>query len=85
MGVMLDPNSPETYNGRFFMQKSEVTRVSPVEARRRMNAGQAILVCGYEPDEKFQAMHLQGAESFRHFRDRLAHIKKEQEVIFYCG
>jgi hypothetical protein len=50
-----------------------------------MDAGQAILVCGYEPDEKFQAMHLQGAESFHHFRDRLAHIKKEQEVIFYCG
>jgi hypothetical protein len=56
-----------------------------MEARRRMNSGKAILVCGYESDEKFQSLHLQGAESLHHFRSRLPDIPKEQEIIFYCN
>lgn len=67
------------------MEKSEVPRVTPEEARRRMDSGKAILVCGYEPDEKFQAMHLEGAESLNQFRARLPDIPKEQEIIFYCA
>jgi hypothetical protein len=67
------------------MEKSEVKRISPEEARRRMDSGGAILVCGYEPDEKFLAMRLEGAESLHHFRARLPDINKNQEIIFYCG
>ena len=67
------------------MEKSEVPRVTPAEARKRMDAGRAILVCGYEPDEKFQAMHLEGAESLNQFRARLPDIPREQEIIFYCA
>jgi len=67
------------------MQKSEVRRVTPAETRRRLDAGQAILVCAHDSDEKFASMHLQGAESLYHFRRRLAEIPKEQEIIFYCN
>lgn len=67
------------------MEKSEVTRIPPDEAKRRVDSGRAILVCGYEADEKFQAMHLQGAQSLNQFRKRLPDIPKEQEVIFYCA
>lgn len=67
------------------MEKSEVTRVPPDEAKRRVDAGRAILVCGYEADEKFEAMHLRGAQSLHQFRQRLPDIPKEQEVIFYCA
>lgn len=67
------------------MEKSEVTRVTPEEARRKMDAGQAILVCGYESDEKFHSMHLEGAESLSRFQARLPDIPKEQEIIFYCA
>jgi hypothetical protein len=56
-----------------------------METRRRMNSGKAILVCGYESDEKFQSVHLQGAESLHHFLNRLLDIQKEQEIIFYCN
>ena len=67
------------------MRKEDVTRVSPAEARRRMDRGQALLVCGYEADEKFNAMHLKGAESLTHFLSRLPDIPHEQEIIFYCS
>jgi len=67
------------------MEKSEVKRIAPEEVRRRMDSGQAILVCGYDSDEKFEAMHLEGAESFHQFQGRLPQISKIQEVIFYCG
>ncbi len=67
------------------MEKSDVKRISPEEARRRIDSGKAILVCGYEPDEKFQAMHLEGAESLHQFRARLSEIQKDQEVVFYCA
>jgi len=67
------------------MEKSEVRRIEPEEARRRMDAGKAILVCGYESDEKFQSLQLEGAESLNNFRAQLPDIPKEQEIIFYCG
>jgi hypothetical protein len=67
------------------MQKSEVTRISPSEARRRIDTGEAILVCAYDSDEKCEAMHLEGMETLHHFQDRLPIIPKELEVIFYCA
>lgn len=67
------------------MEKSNVPRITPAEARRRMDSGKAILVCAYEPDEKFQQMHLAGAESLNHFRARLPDMPREQEIIFYCA
>ena len=67
------------------MEKSEVKRIEPDAARRRMDAGAAILVCAYESDEKFQSMHLEGAESLNSLRARLPDISKEQEIIFYCA
>lgn len=67
------------------MEKSEVRRITPVEARRRMASGKAILVCGYESDEKFRNVHLEGAESLNRFREQLPQISREQEIIFYCA
>lgn len=67
------------------MQKSDVRRITPEQARRDLESGAAVLVCGYEADEKFQAMHLEGAQSLSQFRDRLPDIPKEQEIIFYCA
>lgn len=67
------------------MDKSDVKRVTPEETRRRMASGKAILVCGYEADEKFRSMHLDGAKSWNAFRARLPEIPRDQEIIFYCA
>ena len=67
------------------MEKSDERRIRPDEAHRRLESGKAILVCGYEADEKFQSLPLAGAESLHHFRDRLPAISNDQEIIFYCA
>jgi hypothetical protein len=61
----------------------EPVRVLPEEARNRVLAREAILVCAYDDEEKFRKAHLEGAISLQEFRARAETLPKEQEVIFY--
>ena len=63
----------------------EVKRVSPEEVRRKVQAGEVLLVCGYEDEEKFKAFRLEGAISFSALRTRLPSLAKTQEIVFYCA
>ena len=64
---------------------SEPIRISPQEARQKVTAGQALLVCAYDDADKFNANHLEGALSFSELRSRLPGLAKTQEMIFYCA
>jgi hypothetical protein len=44
-----------------------------------------MLVCGYNDEEKFKTMQLEGAISFKEFESRLPELSKDQEIIFYCA
>lgn len=63
----------------------DVPRITAEDARARVASGQALLVCGYEEPEKFQAMRLEGAISIQEFRALRPTLPKEQEIIFYCA
>lgn len=60
-------------------------RISAEEARQKVSAGSALLVCAYDDKEKFNNNHLQGAISLSEFKAKLPSLTKEQEIIFYCG
>jgi hypothetical protein len=60
-------------------------RITPQEAFSKVKAGQATLVCGYEDEEKFRAMRLDGAISFAGFQAMLPSLPKDREIIFYCA
>jgi rhodanese-related sulfurtransferase len=60
-------------------------RITPQEAYEKVQAGQAILVCGYEEEEKFRALRLEGAISFAGFQAMLPSLPKDREIIFYCA
>jgi len=62
---------------------TEPTRISAEEARKKVTAGEALLVCAYEDEEKFRRTHLQGAISLREFKSRLSGLSKGREIIFY--
>lgn len=62
-----------------------VERISPQEARQRVQSGQAILVCAYDSPEKFEQNHLEGAISLDQFKARADSIPKNRELIFYCA
>jgi hypothetical protein len=64
---------------------SEPIRISPDDTRKRVLSGSALLVCAYEDDGKFRKMHLEGAISFNEFKNRIAALPKDQEIIFYCA
>jgi hypothetical protein len=60
-------------------------RITPQEAFSKVKAGQATLVCGYEDEEKFKALRLEGAISFAGFQAMLPSLPKDREIIFYCA
>lgn len=64
---------------------SEIIRVGPEEIRRKLQLGEALLVCAYEEDAKFRKMNLEGAISFSEFTSRLPSLSKSSEIVFYCA
>ena len=48
-------------------------------------SGEALLVCAYDKDEKFEKNHLEGAISLANFREKVPGLAKDQEVVFYCA
>ena len=69
----------------FFLRAEGAERIAVMQARDKIMKGQAILVCAYDSDEKFNKMRLQGAIPLSTFKDRLESIEKEQMIIFYCA
>ena len=63
---------------------TEISRISPEEARERTESGQAWLVCAYD-QEKCRSMMLQGATTYTEFKQELSNISPDQEIIFYCA
>jgi hypothetical protein len=60
-------------------------RITPQETYEKVKTGQAILVCGYEEEEKFKALRLDGAISFAEFQGMLPILPKDKMIIFYCA
>ena len=69
----------------FFLKAQGAERIAVMEAREKVMKGQAILVCAYDSDEKFNKMRLQGAIPLSTFKDKLKSIGKDQMIIFYCA
>jgi hypothetical protein len=63
---------------------ASIERISPEEARSRVQAGKAILVCAYD-DKRCEGKMLQGALTRREFEERQPSLSKEQEIITYCS
>ncbi|MBW3596708.1 MAG: rhodanese-like domain-containing protein [Planctomycetes bacterium] len=60
-------------------------RIGPQEAKQHVESGDALLVCAYDSDEKFQKNRLEGAISLDDFRSQADSVPKDREIIFYCA
>ena len=60
-----------------------VTKISALEARRRADAGQALLVCAYEDEQKCRDAGVSGSLTYRQFLAQLPTIPKSRELIFF--
>jgi rhodanese-related sulfurtransferase len=48
-------------------------------------SGGAMLVCGYDSEEKFRDNHLEGALSLDEFESQVDSLPREREIVFYCA
>jgi len=63
-----------------------VPRISVKSLRRKMSAGDPVLlVCGYETDDRFREMELEGAVSWPTFQSLLPTTPLDREIVFYCA
>jgi hypothetical protein len=63
---------------------AEIRRINPEEARFKVQAGAALLVCAYDSEETCNQMRLEGTMTMGELDPRLARLDKDQEIIFYC-
>ena len=64
---------------------AEVERISAEDARRKVQSGQALLVCAYDDDAKCATMRLEGATTLNDLRRTLPSLPRGREVILYCA
>jgi hypothetical protein len=62
---------------------ANIERISVQQARAKTKANQALLVCAYEDEAKYQRLKLDGSISFASLQSRAASLPKTQEIIFY--
>ena len=63
----------------------QVVRISPQEAYAQVSSGKALLVCAYENEKTCSSIMLERAITLKEFQGRLAGLKKDQPIIFYCA
>jgi hypothetical protein len=63
----------------------EVERIAPETVRPSVQAGDTLLVCAYEDEEKCRKMRLEGSITLNELRSRMSAVPKHQEIVFYCG
>jgi hypothetical protein len=64
---------------------ADVTKITPAEARAKVTAGEALLVCAYEDPAKCEELRLEGALTYQEFQQRLPSLAEDQQVVFYCA
>jgi hypothetical protein len=61
----------------------DVPRIEVDQARRDVESGRALLVCGYEDEAKCRSMRLAGSITLSDLASR--NVPRDRELIFYCG
>jgi rhodanese-related sulfurtransferase len=62
-----------------------VSRIGALEARERVESGQALLVCAYEEEGKCRRNRLGASITLAELRERDGTLPVDQELIFYCA
>ena len=60
-------------------------RIEAAEARRRVQSGEALLVCAYDNESKCDTMKLEGAISLGTLEAKAPSLPTNLEIIFYCA
>jgi len=64
---------------------AEIERIGVDDARRKVQAQTALLVCAYGDEDKFNNDRLAGAIPLAALEARVATLARGKELVFYCG
>ena len=67
------------------VKAADVPRITPQETLDQVRSGEAMLVCAYESDSKFETVKIEGAIPFSKFKAMLPELPKDKRLIFYCN
>ncbi|HYS15652.1 MAG TPA: ArsR family transcriptional regulator [Candidatus Binatia bacterium] len=67
------------------MDAATIPRIDVEDARRKVAAGDALLVCAYSDDVKCKQLGLEGSITLSELEARLPSLPKDKEIIFYCA
>lgn len=62
---------------------AEPIRLTPEDVYTKVKSGKAVLVCGYNDEEEYKRINLEGSISLSEFYSRLPQYSKDQEIVFY--
>lgn len=66
-------------------QQTFSSKIDVRQARKDVQESDALLICAYDSQEKFEANHLEGAISLKEFQAREDELSDDRELIFYCA
>ena len=64
---------------------NEVPRVTPQEIYPKLRSGEALLVCAYDDEAKFNRLQLEGAIPLEAFKSLRPTLPRDREIVFYCA
>jgi hypothetical protein len=64
---------------------AEIERIGVLDARAKVQAEAALLVCAYADEARWNTARLEGAISLATLEARVGTLPKSQELLFYCG
>ena len=64
---------------------TQAMRIDATQARRKALAGDAILVCAYDDENKCRDILLDGAMTLAQLEATVSERGKDDEIIFYCA
>ena len=59
--------------------------IDPTQAREKVEAGRATLVCAYDDETKCKKILLEGSMTMSQLRPTLGKRNKDEELILYCA
>ncbi len=62
-----------------------VKRITVEEAYKKISSGEALFVCAYEEEAKYETFKLQFSIPIQEFRSMRKNLHKDREIIFYCA
>jgi hypothetical protein len=60
-------------------------KIGPRQTHEAVEAGDALLVCAYDDEEKCRDMALRNSLSLKQLEAELPRVEKDRRLIFYCA